>query len=98
MGDFQAISCESCGQQVMDLKFFADTTTVCSQCAKKSKRKKRAQSNFNRKEKLKEKRVHIDDPFATNHLKRFIISSLSNFSGILIFFIEWFPSTIISLQ
>ncbi|SJZ80521.1 spore protease YyaC [Selenihalanaerobacter shriftii] len=79
MGNFQAITCQGCGRQIMDLEFFNNTKTVCNRCANASSKEKRLtkKSKLN-KNKLskKENRVHIDNPLAANKLKKIIIYTL----------------------
>lgn len=76
MGDFQAINCQNCGQQVMDLNFFSNTKTICTSCANNSAKRTKTKNNFDKKQKLEENRVHIDNSLVTNKLKKLITSSL----------------------
>ncbi|SDC44128.1 MULTISPECIES: spore protease YyaC [unclassified Candidatus Frackibacter] len=77
MGNFEAITCKNCGRQIMDLNFFANTQTVCNNCAKKNNRIDKVVGKLQKQKFLEERRVHIDDRLAANKLKKLINKSLS---------------------
>lgn len=78
MGDFQAMNCQNCGRQIMDLKFFSNSETTCTYCAdssQKSTKLKRISKHQDKKQ-FKENRIHIDNAFAANKLKKSITTLL----------------------
>ncbi|MCK8824544.1 spore protease YyaC [Fuchsiella alkaliacetigena] len=78
MGSFESIICKNCGKQVMDLEFFLDTPTTCSQCNDPTQEitTTQAEVDFDRDALLDKNKVHIDDPWAANNLKKLIVSFL----------------------